>query len=158
VPIDVECDCGHRIHIPDGWQTASTTCPNCGGTVAFANDDASSNAAAVGAARACPVCGTKFLSHEKWCTHCKAALDDLTLWRRDPQQAVVAGKCPACCGNMLPRESACPHCHVVVQDYLEGVSSESEHASIRTCRICGKRLLPHETACPQCKTPSDAAY
>ncbi|TWU14216.1 Double zinc ribbon [Symmachiella macrocystis] len=155
MPIEVECECGHQIHIPEGWQTASTTCPNCGSTVAFANDDAADETAPVAAARACPVCGTKFLPREHWCTHCKAELDDLAKWRRDPQLAVAAGKCPACCGNMLPRESACPRCQVVVKDYLEGVNNESEHASGRVCRTCGKRLLPNETACPQCKTPAE---
>ncbi len=153
MPREIDCSCGHHIRIPDDWDVASTTCPNCGGMVAVAETQPQ----AAKLAKLCPVCAKKLLPHENWCTRCKAPLKDLLKLRSDPVQSAQTGLCPACGNKLLPKETACRKCHVVVKDFLEQLSAGNDSPQSRLCRTCGTRLLPKETACPQCKAPVQAA-
>ncbi len=146
---ETECRCGHRIQIPDDWDSATTTCPNCGKTVAL---EIRGNRAA-DRAKLCPVCGKKLLPHENWCTRCRAPLKDLLKLRSNPEEAARTGLCPSCGHKLLPKETACRNCHVVVEDFLKQILSGDSTGAVPFCRTCGKQLLPKETACPQCKSP-----
>lgn len=149
MPSDIECSCGHHMRLPDAWSFPSTTCPNCGATVAVLDDDA---ATAI-TPRFCPVCGKKLLPQENWCTHCKAPIEELHKLRSAPRQAAKSGLCPACGQKLLPRETACPRCKIVVAEYLDQQEEVGESTGARSCHVCSTKLLPKETACPQCKVP-----